>query len=46
MKRVPGKYVVWVMAAIVAACLALAIVVASRVTPDARKFHETHSPTQ
>jgi hypothetical protein len=44
MNRVPGKYVVWVMAAIVAACMALAEVMASRATPAARKFQETHSP--
>ncbi len=44
MNRVPGKYVVWVMAAIVAALMTLALVVASRGTPAARQFHETHSP--
>lgn len=42
--RVAGKYVVWVMAAIVVACLGLAAALANRATPAAHKFHETHSP--
>jgi len=42
--RTAGRYVVWVMAAIVIACLGLAISLANRATPEARKFQETHSP--
>lgn len=43
-RRVAGRYVVWVMAAIVVACLGLAATLANRAAPEARKFHETHSP--
>ena len=43
-KRAEGRYVVWVMAAIVIACLGLAAALANRATPSARQFHETHSP--
>jgi hypothetical protein len=42
--RVAGRYVVWVMAAIVVACLGLAAALANRATPDAVKFHDKHSP--
>ena len=45
MRRVPGKYVVWVFGAIIVALFVAASILAFNLTPAADRFHNRSVPT-